>query len=82
MWREKQNGLIVDYVGIFRDLQKALAIYGTTHGGAKQGELPIKDKLELVELLRQAIQETTVFCRERGVDLEAVMAAAGFQEKN
>ena len=26
VWREKQNGLIVDYVGIFRDLQKALAI--------------------------------------------------------
>src|SRR6266566_564012 len=36
VWREKQNGLIVDYVGIFRNLQKALAIYGTTKGGAKQ----------------------------------------------
>ena len=24
---EKNNGLIVDYVGVFRDLQKALAIY-------------------------------------------------------
>jgi type I restriction enzyme R subunit len=81
VWREKQNGLIVDYVGIFRNLQKALAIYGTTQGGAKQGDLPIKDKLELVKLLRQAIQETTVFCRERGVDLEAVMAAAGFQRE-
>ncbi|MGA7222395.1 MAG: type I restriction endonuclease subunit R [Candidatus Acidiferrales bacterium] len=81
VWREKQNGLIVDYVGIFRDLQKALAIYGTTQGGAKQGELPIKDKLELVKLLRQAIQETTAFCRERGVDLEAIMAAAGFQRE-
>src|SRR6202140_1767927 len=33
VWREKQNGLIVDYVGIFRNLQKALAIYGTTPGG-------------------------------------------------
>ena len=52
VWREKQNGLIVDYVGIFRNLQKALAIYGTTQGGAKQGDLPIKDKLELVKLLR------------------------------
>jgi len=81
VWREKQNGLIVDYVGIFRDLQKALAIYGTTQGGAKQGELPIKDKLELVKLLRQAIQETTVFCRERGVDLEAIRDATGFQRE-
>ena len=81
VWREKQNGLIVDYVGIFRDLQKALAIYGTTRGGAKQGELPIKDKFELVKLLRQAIEETTVFCRERGVDLEVIMAAVGFQRE-
>ena len=30
VWKDKQNGLIVDYVGIFRNLQKALAIYGTT----------------------------------------------------
>src|SRR5208337_2282820 len=81
VWKEKQNGLIVDYVGIFRDLQKALAIYGTTHGGAKTGELPIKDKLELVRLLRGAIQETTVFCRDRGVDLEVIMAASGFQRE-
>lgn len=81
VWRKKQNGLIVDYVGIFRDLQKALAIYGSTQGGAKQGELPIKNKLELVKLLRQAIQETTVFCRERGVDLEAIRGASGFQRE-
>ena len=33
VWRDKQNGLIVDYVGVFRNLQKALAIYGTAQGG-------------------------------------------------
>jgi len=27
VWKNKQNALIVDYVGIFRNLQKALAIY-------------------------------------------------------
>lgn len=81
VWREKQNGLIVDYVGIFRDLQKALAIYGTARGSTKPGDLPIKDKLELVKLLRQAIRETTVFCRERGVDLEAIRDASGFQRE-
>jgi hypothetical protein len=48
VWQEKQNGLIVDYVGIFRNLQKALAIYGTTQ---TDGEMPIKDKEELVRLL-------------------------------
>ena len=81
VWKEKQNGLIVDYVGIFRNLQKALAIYGTAKGGAKPGDLPIKDKLELVKLLRQAIQETTVFCRDRGVDVEAIRDSSGFQRE-
>jgi type I restriction enzyme R subunit len=81
VWREKQNGLIVDYVGIFRNLQKALAIYGTTRGGAKPDELPIKDKQDLIRLLRGVMLETTVFCRERGVDLEGIMAASGFERE-
>jgi type I restriction enzyme R subunit len=81
VWREKQNGLIVDYVGIFRHLQKALAIYGTTQSGAKQGDLPIKDKLELAKLLRETIQDTAIFCRDRGVDLEAIGDAIGFQRE-
>ena len=31
--RDKVNGLIVDYIGVFKNLQKALAIYGTPSGG-------------------------------------------------
>src|SRR2546423_13644406 len=34
---DKANGLIVDYVGVFRDLQKALAIYGSGSGGGGGG---------------------------------------------
>ena len=50
---EKNNGLIVDYVGVFRDLQKALAIYGSASGGGvKPGECPIQKKEELVAELR------------------------------
>ena len=41
----KNNGLIVDYVGIFNDLKKALAIYGSASGGGvKEGELPVEAK--------------------------------------
>ena len=32
VWGEKQSGMIVDYVGVFRNLQKALAIYGGGSG--------------------------------------------------
>ena len=39
VWRDKQNGLIVDYVGVFRNLQKALAIYGTAQGESGPGSI-------------------------------------------
>jgi type I restriction enzyme, R subunit len=44
VWRDKQNGLIVDYVGVFRNLQKALAIYGTAQGEAEPGALASPQK--------------------------------------
>ena len=81
VWRDKQNGLIVDYVGIFRDLQKALAIYGTAQGGTKPGETPIKDKAELVKQLRQVIEETTAFCQKLGVDPTKIRDAKGFERE-
>jgi len=33
VFKDKHNGLIVDYVGVFRNLEKALAIYGSSSGG-------------------------------------------------
>jgi type I restriction enzyme R subunit len=78
---EKNNGLIVDYVGVFRDLQKALVIYGSASGaGVKPGECPIQKKEELVAQLVLAIAEARTFCTERGVDVENVLHAEGFQK--
>jgi type I restriction enzyme, R subunit len=82
VFHDKVNGLIVDYAGVFRDLQKALAIYGSAGGGGvKEGELPVKDKSELVTALRSMINETRAFCEERGIDIQAILAATprGFQ---
>ncbi|MBI1928539.1 type I restriction endonuclease subunit R [Candidatus Poribacteria bacterium] len=77
---DKTNGLIVDYIGVFRDLQKALAIYGSDAGGGiGEGDLPIKDKSALVEPLKQAIASATAFCVERGIDLDAIQAAQGYE---
>ncbi len=39
---EKDNGLIVDYVGVFRNLEKALAIYGAANAEAGSTR-PIRD---------------------------------------
>lgn len=69
----KEAGLIVDYVGVFRNLQKALAIYGGAKGG--DGNTPIKDKSELVEYLKHFIAQVVAFCKERGISLKAIMEA-------
>jgi type I restriction enzyme R subunit len=55
---EKHSGLIVAYVDVFRNLQKALAIYAR---GGKAGELPVAEKGALVEDLRGAIDDIRAF---------------------
>ena len=79
VFKDKNNGLIVDYVGVFRNLQKALAIYGSSSGGGVgKGECPIQKKEELVEDLRLAIAEAVDFCKVRGVDIDAILGADGY----
>ena len=71
---EKDNGLIVDYVGVFRNLEKALAIYGA----ATTGESPIEIIDALAAELDVAVAELTSFCTGAGVDLIALRDAQGF----
>src|SRR3990170_2280360 len=80
VFKDKPNGLIVDYVGIFRDLQKALAIYGSgSGGGIKEGDTPVKPKSELIKELETAISETESFCKEKGVDIHKIIKSEKFE---
>ncbi|MHB8309859.1 MAG: type I restriction enzyme endonuclease domain-containing protein, partial [Metallibacterium sp.] len=72
----KESGLIVDYVGIFRALQNALAVYAQP-GAAGQAS-PILDKAELVQTLRAALQDAQTFAAQHGVSLDAIAGAQGF----
>lgn len=74
---EKVNGLIVDYVGVFRDLQKALSIYAV--GGAGGGATPVQSKKALIEMLKKAIAEATEFLKERGVSVDALLATKALE---
>ena len=74
---DKNNGLIVDYIGVFRYLEKALAIYAT--GADAEGKKPIADKSELVQKLREAITEVSEFCQALGVDLANIETGDAFQ---
>ena len=73
VYPDKVSGLIVDYAGVFRNLERALAIYGA--GG---GDKPVQDKAELVAALRQFLGETRDLCQEQGADLVAIQTADGF----
>jgi len=71
---DKVSGLIVDYAGVFRNLERALAIYGVGKGGKK----PVEDKSALVTALQQALEETRSVCTQQGVNLASIQNAEGF----
>jgi type I restriction enzyme R subunit len=76
----KAAGLIVDYVGVFRDLQKALAIYAApTAGSANVIDNPIEDKEALVEGLKVLIVNARTYCETKGVDIGAIQRATQFE---
>ena len=70
---DKINGLVVDYIGIFQDLERALAIYA--EGTDEEGKRPIRDKSELVNVLRGAIAEVKEFCANRGLEFAKIEEA-------
>lgn len=74
----KEAGLIVDYVGVFRKLQEALAIYGGATG--EGGGQPIKDKTELIEYLRVLSAQAITNLVEKGIEPAAIQAAHGFDK--
>jgi type I restriction enzyme R subunit len=79
---DKHNGLIVDYIGVFRDLQRALAVYGSASGGGVQeGERPVQDKQALRAALEDAIREAHEFCVDLGVDLDRILGVTSAFER-
>jgi type I restriction enzyme R subunit len=77
----KVAGLIVDYVGVFRDLQKALAIYAAPSASSAGGVIdnPIEDKQALVEALKILIVNARTYCESKGVDVGAIQRATKFE---
>ncbi len=69
----KHSGVIVDYANVFASLEKALAIYAKGQGGTT----PVRDKRQLVEELRKAVEAVTGFCTAQSLDLASIEGAAG-----
>ncbi len=78
----KENGLIIDYCGILKNLRKALATFAGRgdegHGGG-DGELdPTRPKEELLDALEEAIGMVRAFLSERGASLDDIENLTGF----
>ena len=71
----KTNGLIVDYIGVFRNLQRALSIYATPESGASIDDI-IKEKEELVGLLVLTVEQTREFLKKLDLDIDELLKAA------
>jgi len=69
---DKKNGLIVDYIGVFRNIEKALAIYAATSGGDDE---IIRSKDELVDELNGALDLGKKFLVDENIDLAKIISA-------
>lgn len=69
----KNNGEIVDYYNVFRNMKKALKDYAQGQEGLS--EPPVKKKDELFTLLEDSIQQGMAFCQEKGVALDVILQA-------
>lgn len=80
----KNNGLIVDYCGILKNLRKALATFAGHTGGAPIGgegdeEVdPLHPEIELLEELQEAITIVRDHLNENGFDLDDLLNKTGF----
>ncbi|SER19772.1 type I restriction enzyme, R subunit [Nitrosomonas sp. Nm51] len=81
----KNNGLIVDYCGILKNLRKALATFaghqgaGMTDGGGIPPEIdPVRPEEELLADLEEAIDSVRAFLQAQGFRLEDVLEKTGF----
>ncbi len=77
----KNNGLIVDYCGILRNLRKALATFAgrTDHGGGGRDIDPVRPEEELLASLEEAISFVRAFLAEQGASLDDIITRTGFQ---
>jgi len=75
----KNNGLIVDYCGILKNLRKALATFAGSGGAGGEGELdPARPADELLDGLDEAVALIRAFLVEQGFRLEDINEKTGF----
>lgn len=71
----KENGLIIDYVGILQALRKALAAY-TRDANGDDGTDPVIDKQKLIDRIVKLIKTTEAWLAKQGFSLQRLILAS------
>ncbi len=75
VYPNKPCGIIVDYVNVFKYMQRALTEYASGDDGT---EFPAKDIDQLIVLINQAIDEADGFLMELGINIGAIVDEASY----
>ena len=79
VFRDKQAGFIIDYINVFRNLKKALAIYAQPLPGGKE-DIPIQSKDKLVDSLKNQIKKMNSFFRRHSISSDEIIKAKGVKK--
>jgi len=86
---EKENGLIVDYGNVYKQLEKAYSVYGEgdkvgsgdgQKGGGEEGGSPVEKLALLANELKESIRATIGYLKELGFNLSDLMNAKPMQK--
>lgn len=66
----KNSGLVVDYLNLFKSMEKALGDYANPE---TREEMPLKDIEKLLKLLDKTVDEVGLFLKGIGIDLDKVL---------
>lgn len=83
VYEAKQNGMIIDYFGVFRNLKKALGDYAQgSNGESNPLDMPVKEFDELLAMLSEAINKCKEFLNDIDIDVEKIhnLGEKGFGE--
>lgn len=72
VYEGKNNGLIVDYIGVLKNLRQALSKYGSGINNSGENS-PIGKEEELIEELIESIRETKLHLGKLGFDLSKLI---------
>lgn len=73
----KKNGIIVDYIGVFKNIERALAIYAAN--GADEDEI-IRSKDELLDDLKNTLSSVKEFLRNEQIEIAPLIESPSEQK--